>query len=130
MLEHKAFIDSEISDPRCEGEDSAAMYALSIWHYLRNKDKIQLVLFYEDLVKNPQKTILDIFRLFNISKEYLESCLRILDVDSQDGIFLRASQSNENVNSNFKHVIEKVFGLYGIDLRAEASLDELKEYLK
>ena len=133
MREHKHFLWTSPKDPQCDGEDGATLYALSIWHYLRNKDKISLVIHYEDLVSNPREVILELLKMLNISIDFLEPCLVAMDRDSQEGLVIRASKSKVAQVEDFsrlRQLTRKVFDIYGIHMSETASCEEVKHFLE
>ena len=118
-----------------KGEDAIAYYALGIWHYMQNIEKVSLVIYYEDLIRNPQQIIAMILYELAIPQvmDFSET-LSVLNKNSQEGIFVRASKlelSEERKDAlNFMQKrTRKVFDIFDIDFDANASIDDVKQFL-
>ena len=133
IQEHKRFMMTTKEAWKYPGEDAATAYALKLWHYKRNRDKVDLIIFYEELIENPGKIVLEMLRVLDISDDRLELCLSAMEKNSQEGVYMRVSQrevkGNDEAMEKFKGIIRKVFDIYDIDLKVNASLDELKHFM-
>ena len=133
MKDHKQFMWTSPWDSRFYGEDAATMYALAILQYLWNKEKISLVIHYEDLVENPELMISKLLKILGYSiDDHLESCLNVMQTDSQEGFsFSRVNQSKAFNGHDLEHlrrITRKVFDIYDINMSENASCEELKRF--
>ncbi|TKR83086.1 hypothetical protein L596_016735 [Steinernema carpocapsae] len=74
--------------PKTIVEWAALSYAAPYSHYLKNKDKYLTIVWHHDLIRDPEKTIQNLFDKLQIPSECVPNALKCMDYDSQDGTFL------------------------------------------
>ncbi|TKR83082.1 hypothetical protein L596_016732 [Steinernema carpocapsae] len=75
-------------EPKTIVEWAALVYAAPYSYYEKNKDKYLTIIWHNDLIENPEKTIQDLFDKLKIPSDCVSAALKCMKYDSQDGTFL------------------------------------------
>ena len=67
--------------------------------FMENRRMYSSCVLYEDLMKHPQKTLLQLFGVLGISKDYLDDAMKAFQVDSQRDFFGSFNVLNENAKN-------------------------------
>ena len=80
---------------------------------------------YEDLMKHPQKTLLQLFGVLGISKDYLDDAMKAFQVDSQRDFFGSFNVLNENAkNKQVMEEMDKEFQRLSIPISTKMSVED------
>ena len=129
IKQHMKFMEFTNEAWKFWGEQGALLYVLSVWHYKQNKSTISHVIHFEELIDNPQQAMGEIFDILDIPREYLGQCLTAMNRNSQEGQFKRASKMDITMPPELIRMINKIFDIYDFNLKYNATLDEVKQFL-
>ena len=110
-------------------EHCALMSALVAACYEREPKVYNDIIFYEDLMENPEATMDRIFGIMGMNKEHIDKALSALNRDSQNRILCpRGEQEGVQLTEKDKDDINRMFKRFNVPLTCEMSLEEFKEF--
>ena len=118
------------------GEDAALNYVLTLWHYIHNKELFSHVVFYEEFIEDPKRTLMSLLKKFGLNKdvvmtENVNFALEVLSEDSQFGVKTRISHQNGLLlNNKIEEATKKLLQIYNISLSFDSNVEEFRDFLK
>ena len=106
-------------------ELNALSQGLTLQIYLRNKDKFEMVVFYEDLISNPIKITRTLFEKLQVPLDFVDEALMAMKTDSQRG-FLPKPSHEHDTPLDFS-TADYVFTLLDLNLTHKISLEDFKK---
>jgi len=111
-----------------EEECGVRFYALIIKQYLKVKHIYKRAIFYENIAKDSQKELLQLFKLLNIPEDNLKYTSEALKHDSQNGTFGQRGKVMD-LPPDVDDRMDDIFAEYGIPVRKSMSPEEFMECL-
>jgi len=106
-------------------ESGIRLYSVTILQYLKTKSIYQRMIFYENLAKNPEKELQEIFKLINIPIENVHLALEALNHDSQNKTFGKRGQCRDaQLPKHMEDMMDDIFREYDIPMRKNMSEED------
>jgi len=102
------------------------MYIAALMGYLDDPDVFDDLILYEDLLENPRREIGKMFKLLKIPDEHMESAMKALNVDSQQGYFGQRGHIQTSKDGEFMRVIDEEFAAAGLPFRHDDTFEQFK----
>ena len=98
--------------------------------YLKNRSIYSSFVLYEDILNHPEETILQLFKVLKVSKDYEADKLQAFQFDSQNDFF----GSFQISNTNIQHIkvleeMDREFHRLSIPISTEMSEDQFSKLL-
>ena len=91
------------------------------------KNRLQMVMFYDDMIASPREMFQRVFDIYNLNKKYLEYGLTAMDVDSQKGLTGGIGTKQIVISDKEFARIDEIYKRVGLPLRTDMTLDSMRK---
>ncbi len=104
-------------------------YAGQMADYIKHRDEYDVVVFYEDLVAEPQVTCRRLFEATGTPPEYVPRAIKALERDSQEGQFGKRGAYGRVVTREEFDKVNAMLRECDVPLSTEMSLEQFKKVI-